>query len=231
LSELTPISRFFLDVQRARIAMQQRLKKLKKERRDTARLRHMLSTLRSFEDEVRAEMEELAVEHPVWEAWLKHIKGIGPCMAGLLLGGPNPCNFPTVSKYWRIWGLAVIGGRAERFRRGKGKVHFDPRLKGIILGRIIPQLLMAKRGVWYRHYEAIKQRYLNRPDLKAAIEEDRRRGRRGALGHVELMSRRKVAKDFLALLWEVWRRIEGHPVMPERVRRATALRPEDMIDV
>jgi len=231
LSELTPISRFFLDIQRARIGMQLRLKKLKKERRDTPRLRQMLAHLQAVEDEVRAEMEELAVQHPVWDAWLKHIKGIGPCMAGLLLGGPNPCNFPTVSKYWRIWGLAVIKGKAERFRRGKGKVHFDPKLKGIILGRVLVQLLKAKHGVWYKHYKAVKQRYLNRPDLKAAIEEDRRRGRRGALGHVELMSRRKVAKDFLALLWEVWRRTEGYPVMPERVRRATVLRPEDMTDL
>jgi hypothetical protein len=66
----------------------------------------------------------------------------------------------------------------------------------------------AVHSQYRRHYDAWKQEYSLRPDLKAAVD----RHEKGAKKHIELMTMRRVGKRFLADVWIVWRRAEGLPI-------------------
>jgi hypothetical protein len=66
---------------------------------------------RSWEGEQEAErnLKELLSTHPVWP-WLKHIKGVGPVLAGRLLARLDPVRAQTPSAFWAYCGLATVPG-------------------------------------------------------------------------------------------------------------------------
>jgi hypothetical protein len=66
----------------------------------------------------------------------------------------------------------------------------------------------AEKSFFRALYEYQKKIYLERPDLKLAIEKKEK----GAKLHVRLMTMRYVEKRFLSDLWVTWRKLEGLPV-------------------
>jgi len=137
------------------------------------------------------ELSQKALEsHPVYQTFLRKVKGVGPAMAAYLLDYFDIEKAEHVSSFWRFAGLAP-GSRKQRGRR----VDYNPALKSIILGRLFKQLMLA-RGYYAKLY------YQFRAEL-AKQHPEWTDGKRHA------RARLKTAKVFLQHLWVVWRRLEG----------------------
>lgn len=137
--------------------------------------------------------------HPAMR-WLGEVRGIGPILAGKLLGLIDDIGkFATASKLRRFAGYAVIDGKRERPTKGE-KLHYNTRLKSLCW--LIVSSMLRSGGSPYRVvYDTQKARYEEiHPDWTK--------------GHRHLAAMRKVSSLFLSHLWETWRMAEGLPVRP-----------------
>lgn len=107
--------------------------------------------------------------------------------------------FDTVSKLWQYSGFGKPGQKRVHGEKG----NWNPRMR-THMWKVIKQMLMAKNQFYRGHYDEAKMKYLMREDIK-----EMHKGKKGYKGHVDAMAKRKVAKLFLAHLWEMWRRAEG----------------------
>lgn len=128
--------RFFYDAQKLRIQFGNRaneeVKTTELTKEDKAFLDASGTGLKGVEDTTFKEIKRLIKGVPIWEEWLKHQKGIGPTLGGVLVTHIHiePCS--TASKLWRWCGLAVIDGKAERRVKGV-KAKYNPWLKAKLL--------------------------------------------------------------------------------------------------
>jgi hypothetical protein len=125
-------------------------------------------------------IETLLEGVPIWETWLKGLRGVGPATAGVLLAYFDPHKAPNVSKFWSYAGLDVAAdGRArgrfqehlvERQYQNKAgatstrmSVTYNPWLKSRLLGMVGPTFL--KTGSPYRaEYDRYKHGIESDPD-------------------------------------------------------------------
>lgn len=56
---------------------------------------------------LKARAQKLIDGMPIWEEWLKDVRGIGPCLAGGLISWISPKRARRVSSIWKYCGLAV----------------------------------------------------------------------------------------------------------------------------
>jgi hypothetical protein len=91
--------------------------------------------LNTIERDALKEVERLLkMGIPVYERFLKHIRGIGPTLSGVLIAEINIecCNNP--SQLWSWCGLAVNNVTHQAVKRVKGeKLHYNPWLKSKLL--------------------------------------------------------------------------------------------------
>lgn len=164
-----------------------------------AALQAIASDLRREEKRYEGMVADELKGMPIYEVWLKNVKGIGPMMAaGLVAWIDDPGRFDTVSKLWAY----AVGKPGERRIRGT-RVGYNPRLK-VHCFKVGTQLLKA-RGEYADLYYRFKETYSLREDLK--------RIKKGSFKlHVHLMAMRKMVKVFLQHLWVRWREVEGLPI-------------------
>lgn len=148
-------------------------------------------------------------------AWLREIKGVGPRLAGMLIGLIDIRRAEHVSSLWRYAGFGVVckecrvpfvgdphvcpqcGGTigvSEQRRKGV-KLSYNMKLKKtcFLLAR---SFLLFKTPVYFERYESAKAYYnANRADWPD--------GRR------DLAARRIAIKLFLEHLWKKWREAEN----------------------
>lgn len=158
----------------------------------------LIQRLEASENQIVEEMNSMLVDHPAWP-WLSQIRGIGPTLAGKLLGhigGVDIC--PNVAKLWRFAGFAVIDDKAERLHKGE-PAHFNRRLKTVCY---LVGVSFLRTGSPYKViYDNHKKRYQEvHPDWTPQ--------------HIHLAALRKMIKLFLSHLWETWRVAEGLDVRP-----------------
>lgn len=188
---------------------------------DEAELALIGSYKRLLDEEARlaAAVEKEVKKHPLWNAFLKHVRGVGPLMAGVLITTLDPAKAPHPSSFWYVAGLDVApDGRG----RGRYKEHlvlreyvdrkgqkntklsltFNPWLKSKLMG-VLAEVFIKSKSQYKTVYDNYKHRLLTHPDHK-----DKRRA------HIDMMARRYMVKIFLKDLWLVWRQIEGLPIKP-----------------
>jgi hypothetical protein len=143
-------------------------------------------------------MGDLAKEHPLWEEFFATKKGVGPIMAGMLIGAMG--NIEVLDKPSQVWKSAGLhvgpDGRAPRRERGqKGLPGFPP--MRMVLGMLRRQLFLA-RGWYYQLYVRERGWYAeNRPDWPA--------------GRQHGAAIRVMERFFLEHLWRAWRGVRGLP--------------------
>jgi len=72
----------------------------------------MIEQLKQMEKTLVKEAKQYLKHYPVWNTWLKHIKGLGPTLAAQLLGMIEDIRrFDNPSKLWKYCGLAVSNSR------------------------------------------------------------------------------------------------------------------------
>jgi len=94
---------------------------------------------------------------PIWEQFLKGVKGIGPKMGALLIAETHIENCHTVSKLWAWWGVHVVDGHAARRVAGE-KANFSPFRKAKLVKVCAESMLKKKSPPYYERYVEYKHR-------------------------------------------------------------------------
>lgn len=203
LTELGLVVQSYEDIQRMRISVSNRLKAYQNLGYEVTPLCKLHSVLDAEEADLKSEIERGVNGVSVYEAWLKHVDGIGPTIAGKLLHHIGSVDkFPTVSSLWAYAGLHVVDGKAPKRAKGE-QAAWNHALKVIAVGLIPDQFVKlgtnshALGRVLYDRYKAFYTQRDNGELTKL---------------HIERRTRRKLGKVFLSCLWTVWREIAELPV-------------------
>lgn len=105
------------------------------------------------------EINKLLKGIPVYENFLKDIKGIGPTLAGVIISEIDIARAPTISSLWRWCGLSVVDGKADRLRKGE-KASYNPRLKAKLL-KVMGDCMIKANSPYRSFYDNYKTRKQN----------------------------------------------------------------------
>ena len=221
--ELRILVESFYDMQKLRIAMGSRIFAYGKAGLlEDINPEPSFAKLKEAEHELEKEIADVVVNHPLWGAWFKDVKGIGKIMAaGLIAWRDDIGKADTISAFWKYHGLAP-----SQSKRHKGvKLDYNPKAK-THAWKCGMQLLKAKGHYTDIYYES-KAKYEARDDIKERHEHivgyvirngkkvpkyEAEGGMKSYKLHIHYMALRKMIKRFLADTWVMWRRIEGLPV-------------------
>ena len=228
-------------IMREKIEKAVKTKKLKLEEGDY--LRSLIDTgeqLKKFEKQYQKQILFLVKDEPIYTEYLSKIRGVAELTAANLIGYLGYCeNFDTISKVWRYCGLAVFDGSAERKKKGE-KIHYNPKLKTLMY-KISDCFI--KQGDGYRKlYDKFKAFYRKKypeeivnPNYVAPKDptDEKSKGKgfkkKYTPMHIDLMTRRKVEKIFLANYYLTARKMKGLPVRDpypmEYLKHTTMIKP------
>jgi hypothetical protein len=173
---------------------------------------------------------------PIYTEYLQHQKGIGPAMAGVIIGWFDPHKARHASSFWKFAGLDTGPDGRGRSRRAehlvqreyvdrngdtktRNSITYDPFVKTKMMGVLAGSFI--KLGSPWRHvYDGYKHRLQSDPGrIKVDLVEWKKRRSRGedisslwTPGRIDTASKRYMIKMFLADLWLKWRALEGLPV-------------------
>lgn len=160
-------------------------------------------------------LKHLCEAEPLWHAFLKDIKGIGPAMAGVLLSEINIVTARYPSSLFRYAGLDVAEdgkGRSSRkehlvdvaytTKSGetalKKSLTHNRFLKTKLMGVLAPSFLKQGDSPYRKIYDDYKNRLVNRPDCAELSKL-----------HIHNRAMRYMIKMFLVDLYMAWRPLEG----------------------
>ena len=170
----------------------------------------MLDTMRALEHEAVKSIQRAIRKHPL-HGWVKRNKGIGEKQAARLLavlGDPYWNDLHerprTVSELWAYAGYSVVGGTAQRRRKGV-KANWNDKAKSRAF--LMAQSCVKATGGHYRAvYDAAREQYADAlhpaecvrcgPAGKPALP-----GTTLSLGHQHARALRRVSKEILRDLW------------------------------
>lgn len=213
----------YQDVQSVRISSFNRLRTVGEVKGVDAEL------LRKLEGQIRDHVEGALQGVPVWEEFLKHIKGIGPILAGGLVSWLDPEKADHASGFWKFCGLHVVDGKAVKRKKGK-KLGFNVKMRTLawkIGTSFIRQRTPGYSDIYYeakvRENEKLGnpiENPKNCPRYKECVAMLRSKASRIGRAakkppckkHIDNRARRKMVKRFLSDLWAKWRALEDLPV-------------------
>lgn len=179
------------------------------------------------EQEQFKRLGELVESTPLWQHFLKDVRGVGPAMAGVILSELDPHKAEYPSSFWKYAGLDVAPN-ADGVMQGRGKqachlvdkeyttrggntdtrksITFNPWLKTKLVGVLGTVFIKqpADKSPYRQTYDNYKHRLKN---MEAHAD------KRPAQIHA--MAIRYMVKRFLVDLHMAWRAIEGLPVSKE----------------
>ena len=158
----------------------------------------------AMEHEIDAAIASELRRWPVYESWLRHVKGIGPSLAGQMLAlllPPIPDKGP--SSWWKAAGLAPEqrddGSRLPRARQGEGKITYHPWLRRCLHN--VATSFVRNRGYYRTTYDEAKARLVALHKDDTAWPPHR----------LDSVARWITIKRFTAHLWEAWCEVESIP--------------------
>jgi hypothetical protein len=231
--------RFFYDLQKLRIQTGNRNSKQAEpaalDEDDKAFLGRISDGTKDLEREALKETKRLLRGIPIWESFLKDVRGIGPTMGGIIISEIDIHAAETVSALWAHAGLAVDNRtlRAKRLKRGE-RANFNPFLKSKLVLVTAESFIKANSPYrkYYDNYKARKKAQhvavcMNcngKGTWKPKKEDDKDTKKQvctncnGTGGpapwgasdaHRHSAAMRYMIKMFLKDLWEAWRTLEG----------------------
>lgn len=195
--------------------------------------------MRKIEDAGTRRLDKALEGIPIWEEFLKGVKGIGPKMGALLIAETNIENCSTPSKLWAWWGLHVVNGQAARRKVGE-KATYSPFRKAKVVKVLAESLLKQKSPDYYEAYQSYKHRKETQMVQECmackgtgqANRKDEETGKStkvhcwncdGTGGpapwgvtpeHRHRAALRYMVKRVLLDMWRMWRKLEGLEVVP-----------------
>lgn len=185
------------DLEKLRIATENRIRSLKGFDIDTTFLKEELKTIKFLEKKANMEMIKAVEKNKIF-SWLMNVDGIADKSAAMLVALMGDVDrFQTISSLWAYAGLGVENGEAPRRKKGN-QIHYNPHLKSLCLGIIGGNFIRSKAEPQYQNYLDKKIFYEQNRDWKKL------RRHRAAI--------RFVVKEFMKRLWLEWRRLENLPI-------------------
>jgi hypothetical protein len=193
--------RFFYDLQKLRIQSGNRTgtEQVELDKDDQAFMDATSLGLEALEKRALKEVRRYLKGVPIYESWLKHQKGCGPTMAGVIVSEIDVSRCDTMSALWAYAGLVVSTETGKAVRRQKGvKSNWNPFLKTKLVG-VLGGCFLKANSPWREHYDNRK----HRQQSKGWGQSD---------GHRHSDAIRVMVKHFLGDLWLHWRELEGLPI-------------------
>lgn len=171
---------------------------------------------------------------PIYVHYLRDQKGVGPAMAGVIIGWLDPRKARHVSSFWRFCGLDVGPDGAGRSRRAEHLVEreyidkdgdtatrmgvtYDPFVKTKLVG-VLAGSFVRLGSPWRQVYDDYKHRLQTTRTTCTIVEWKKRRKAGDDVSQlwppkrIDNAAKRYMVKMFLAELWVTWRIMEGLPV-------------------
>lgn len=164
---LRKLTRYLEDIQKLRIQQGNRKDAAARElaqltEKDAEYFKAHSGTLIDLENSITRDIAKVLDGIPVWESFLKDVKGIGPRLGGVLLSEFDIRRARTASSFSAYAGLAVDSETGEAVRKKRGeRAKFDPRLKAKVLEVLGGCLLKAKSQPWSKMYYGRRHRRKN----------------------------------------------------------------------
>lgn len=179
-----------------------------------ARIKEMTGmSMKRIENSIKKELQSAIAAEPLWEEWLKDVKGIGPILAaGLIAHIEDVKRFATMSKLWKYAGLSVDDdGRSERLVKGK-TLNYDPKFKKFmwLVGSSFVKVKGPGRELYLDSRELYDKKWKTSKDCGSVGCKSKGEGA-CMDGHKHAAARRRTAKIFLGAVYMKWREIEGLP--------------------
>ena len=206
-SELKLLEQTRVSLEKLRIQMGNRISALERGTDDATdeialTYQRIYEASQGWEEEVESLLARQVRAHPVWDYWLKHVKGVGPGLAAQMLAlllPPLPDRGP--STWYKAAGLIVEEhdglNRLPRARAGGGKIQHHPWLRRCLW---LLATSFVRVGGYYREvYE----------DRKARLQAQHAGDANWPPYRLDSVARWITVKLFLAHLWEVWLEAEG----------------------
>ncbi len=176
-------------------------------------------SLKEDEKKMKTLLEMQVEEHPIWQNFLKDIKGVGPLMAAVLISEIDIYKAKYVSSLWKYAGLDVgPDGRGrgrysehlvsvsyvakDETEKTKKSITFNPFLKTKLMGVLADSFIKSK-SIYSDQYYYYKNRLENHPVHMLKTK-----------AHRNNMAKRYMIKQFLRDLYIHWKTIEGLEVQP-----------------
>ena len=165
------IARSYLSLLKTKVACQSRIHKLEERgalnTTGAAIIREHFEVLKKELDFLRRKSGSLVIGAALTK-WCARTRGLGTVARLTFSGYIDPLKCPTVGKLWAYLGFTPNG----KLRSGE-QANFNPELKGRFK-MVCENTILSKDDYYYPLYQAKKEYYANRPDLKA--QENTRRG-------------------------------------------------------
>lgn len=126
---------------------------------DKAFLEHTSEGLNKLEKDALHEVDRLLTGIPIYEAWLKDQRGVGPTLAGVLISSIyiEKCN--TVSQLWSWCGVGIKNGSIQRRIKGQ-KAGYNPWLKAKVV-KVLGDCMLRANSPYRSFYDDYKHRKVN----------------------------------------------------------------------
>ena len=216
----------YYDIQALRLATGNRISAIKKRKQEPdSRTLTLFESLYTIEKQTEKWIKQEIKGLPIWENYLKQVRGIGPCFAGGLISWIDITKCPTVSSLWYYSGLA------PQCRKVKGeKMNWNSQVKDLCW-KIGNSFIKQKSPYAKLYYEYHDRDLRKHPELEEYDKSKKKGGKR----HLQNRARRYMVKIFLQHLWLKWRELEGLPISKpysiERLGHAEYISVEEFMPV
>lgn len=228
LSDLKLVTRLYYESQESRKRIANRVKAYGDLDIPVPMADSALDDCSALEDKFQRYVVQMLKHNGFYNAWLKHIKGIGPMLGASLIAEIGEIGrFRHVRSLWHYAGLHVVDGKATKKKRGQ-KSTWNGRLR-TTAWKCASQFVTTRGSFGRRLYDDHKAEEVAKNEAKpdrpkgthpntdykayaAAVA----RGERLIPLYIDNRARRRVAKDLLRCLWAKWRKLEGLPVTEPR---------------
>ena len=214
----------YTDAKLLKYIQENKVKLDKEDQEYVEKLVELLEEARTKENKFKKLMQSYIEQEPIYDKWLKNIKGISTLNTANLLQYFGYCEKAKhCSSLWKYAGLHVVNGKAPKLSMyGKGKevetgLDYNPKLR-MLMYRVgdsfVKQRTPKYRDIYDR--EKAKQWKLGDYDEKKNVMRNKDvEGSPQSKGHADNRARRKMVKRFLADFYEQCLLIRG--IEPDKV--------------
>jgi len=208
------IVRHFLEIQALRVAMNNHIKQMGRDKRPVSGTTTKVFALLEEAEKLicKSEMEGYINTDPVarevWEQWGKGVGGVGKNLLAQIMLIANKVPGRHVSSLWKFCGMAVEDGKAPRHVGGQ-KSTYNP-VARMICFKIGDCLIKGNKGAYRAIYDETKIRENTRARaeglkvIPSASIGKKKAGTYRTEGHIHNRARRRMVKRLLSDLWVVW---------------------------
>lgn len=188
----------------------------KEEQEYIEQIAELLEEMRQKENNYKSLMKNFIEQEPIYDTWLKNIKGISTLNTANLLQYFGYCEKAKhCSSLWKYAGLHVVDGHSPKKEKGQD-LDWNPKLRTLMYrigDSFIKQRTPGYRDIYDRE-KAIQLKLggYNREKNKMTNTEEPKAPK--SLLHADLRARRKMVKMFLSHYYEHCRMLRGLP--PEK---------------